>query len=501
MATLTERLPERVLSAAQVRELERLAIESCGVTDYDLMCRAGAAALRVLVQRWPAARRLAVVCGAGNNAGDGLVVARLARASGLAVAVLLLVPADKLRGAAARAADACRAAGLELGPFDTRALTSADVIVDALLGTGLTRSVGGEFGAAVEAMNAAGAPVLALDVPSGLDADTGWPQPVAVRAAATVTFLALKPGLFLGAAPDHCGELELASLELPADFGAAVVPAAMRRLTFEDLKRVLPRRARSAHKGSSGRLLLVGGGPGMPGAIRLAAEAALRVGAGLVYVATHRDSVAGIVGGRPEIICHSVASGPELDHLLRAVDGVVVGPGLGQSAWAYGLWRHVLKSEVPLVLDADGLNLLAREPLVRDTWMLTPHPGEAARLLAGASVESVQRDRAAAARGIAARYRALTVLKGANTLVATPLAGEPLAVCDRGNPGMATGGTGDVLAGTLGGLLVQTGNLEQAARAGVLLHALAGDDAAKGGERGTIAGDLLPHLRAWANPS
>lgn len=501
MATLTERLPERVLRAAEVRELERLAIESGGVTDYDLMCRAGAAALRVLVQRWPAARRLVVVCGAGNNAGDGLVVARLARAAGLAVAVHLLVPADKLKGAAALAADAGRAAGLELSPFDARALAGADVIVDALLGTGLARSVGGAFATAVEAMNAAAVPVLALDVPSGLDADSGWPQPIAVRAAATVTFLALKPGLFLGAAPDHCGELEFASLELPEDFGAAAVRSAMRRLTFEDLKRALPRRARSAHKGVSGKLLLVGGGPGMPGAIRLAAEAALRVGAGLVYVATHRDSTAAITAGRPEIICHSVSSGPELDHLLHSVDGVVAGPGLGQSAWAYGLWRQVVEADVPLVLDADGLNLLAREPRMRDAWLLTPHPGEAARLLPDASVESVQRDRAAAARGIAQRYGALTVLKGPNTLVATPTDGEPLAVCDRGNPGMATGGTGDVLAGTLGGLLVQTRDLERAARAGVLLHALAGDDAAKGGERGTIATDLLPHLRAWANPS
>jgi NAD(P)H-hydrate epimerase len=248
-------------------------------------------------------------------------------------------------------------------------------------------------------------------------------------------------------------------------------------------------------------LLLVGGGPGMPGAIRLAAEAALRVGAGLVVVATHADSAAAVLAGRPEIICHSVASGAELQSLLRAADGVVAGPGLGQSPWAYGLWRELARSDVPLVLDADGLNLLAREPLTRDRWLLTPHPGEAARLLPDATVESIQRDRLAAARAVAARYRAITVLKGPNTLVATPSADEPIRVCDRGNPGMATGGTGDVLAGALGGLLVQTGDLALAARAGVLLHALAGDDAAKGGERGTVAGDLLPHLRAWANPS
>jgi hydroxyethylthiazole kinase-like uncharacterized protein yjeF len=500
MNTLTEHLPERVLRTAHVRELERAAIERCGVTEYDLMCRAGEAALRALTRRWPQARSIAVVCGAGNNAGDGLVVARLARAAGLGVAVLSLVPMDKLNGAAAKAADAYRAAGLPVAPFDARALAEADVIVDAVLGTGLARAVGGEFAAAVEAINAVGAPVLALDVPSGLDADTGWPNPIAVRAAATITFLALKPGLFLGAAPDHCGQLEFASLDVPPEVGAGF-PAALRRLTFDDLRRALPRRARSAHKGSSGRLLLVGGGPGMPGAIRLAAEAALRAGAGLVYVATHRDNAVSVASGRPEIICRPVGGGDDLEDLLRAVDGVVLGPGLGQSAWAYGLWRRVVNTELPLVLDADGLNLLAREPQTRDAWLLTPHPGEAARLLSDASVESVQRDRVAAARAIADRYHAITVLKGPNTLVAAPGDGEPPAVCDRGNPGMATGGMGDVLAGVQGALLVQTRDLMQAARAGVLLHALAGDGAAKDGERGTLPSDLLPYLRRWANPS
>jgi NAD(P)H-hydrate epimerase len=500
MATLAERLPERVFTAAQIRELERLAIATLGVTEYELMCRAGAAALRALKDRWPAAGSIAVVCGVGNNAGDGLVLARLARAAGFRVRTLLVAAAERFHGAAAQAVDACRAAGVPLEPFDSKALGNADVIVDALLGTGLTRRVGGDFRAAIEAMNGAAAPVLALDVPSGLDADTGWPNEVAVRAAATVTFLKLKQGLFLGAAPEHCGAVELADLELPAGLGAEMA-APLKRLVFDDLARALPRRARAAHKGAHGRLLLVGGGPGMPGAIRLAAEAALRVGAGLVTVATHRDSVESVRAGRPEIICKPATSGAELADLLSSVDAVVLGPGLGQSAWAYRVWRQVVRAELPVVLDADGLNLLAAEPLERDRWLLTPHPGEAARLLAGATVESVQRDRLAAARALAHRYRAIAVLKGANTLVAMPDESLPLGVCDRGNPGMATGGTGDVLAGALGGLLVQTGDLATAARAGVLLHALAGDDAAKGGERGTVAGDLLPYLRVWANPS
>jgi ADP-dependent NAD(P)H-hydrate dehydratase / NAD(P)H-hydrate epimerase len=500
MRALAEHLPERVFSSAQVRELERLAIGSCGVTDYELMCRAAAAAMRVIERRWPSARSLAIVCGAGNNAGDGLVVARLAQAAGFRVTVLLLVDAERFRGAAAQAASDGRAAGIAFMPFDARLLGAADVIVDALLGTGLSRPVSDEFQAAVDAVNAAGGPVLALDIPSGLDADSGWPTPVAVRATATVTFLGLKQGLFLGAAVDYCGELELAGLELPVELGAEL-PAPLRRLVFRDLERALPRRSRSAHKGSCGRLLLVGGAPGMPGAIRLAAEAALRVGAGLVYVATHPDSVSSVLAGRPEIICRSVGSGSDLEELLRMADGVVVGPGLGRSAWAYGLWRQALRADLPIVVDADGLNLLAADPFERRDWVLTPHPGEAARLLKGATVESVQRDRLTAARALAARYGATAVLKGPNTLVAAPGAGAPIGVCDRGNPGMATGGTGDVLAGTLGSLLVQTGDVERAANAGVLLHALAGDEAAQAGERGMVAGDLLPHLRAWANPS
>lgn len=499
LTTPPERLPERVWSAAQVREIEGLAIRA-GATEYDLMCRAGGAALRVLLRRFPAARSIAVVCGAGNNAGDGLVVARLAHAAGRAVKVLLVVPAARFKGAAAEAADACGAAGLPFAAFDARALGKADVVVDALLGTGLARAVAGDFGAAIEAVNAAAVPVLALDVPSGLDADTGWPSPVAVRAHATVTFLGLKQGLFLGAAPDYCGDLDFADLELPPELGADVSPP-MKRLMLAELRRALPRRPRSAHKGSCGKLLLVGGGPGMPGAIRLAAEAALRAGAGLVYVATHPDSVLSVLAGRPEIICRSTGSASDLEDLVSTVDGLVLGPGLGRSAWAYSLWRDLVRTDIPLVLDADGLNFLAGEPIQRDDWLLTPHPGEAARLLVAATVESVQRDRLGTARALARRYRAIAVLKGPNTLVASQRADEPIRVCDRGNPGMATGGTGDVLAGTLGALLVQTGDLEQAARAGVLLHALAGDDAAKSGERGTVAGDLLPHLRAWANPS
>jgi ADP-dependent NAD(P)H-hydrate dehydratase / NAD(P)H-hydrate epimerase len=498
-----ERHSLHVYRASQVRDLDRLATERHGVASYELMSRAAAAALRVLRSEWPHASTMLVYCGAGNNGGDGYVLARLAHEEGSAVRVVAVGAPERLKGDARRAYDECAAAGVAIERFVTGALSGTgrapEVIVDALLGIGADRPLEGDFRAAVAAINSAARPVLALDVPSGLHADTGWPLGDAVRAAVTVTFVGLKQGLYLGAACDYTGRIELADLALPAELGRGLTPPLV-RLGTDEIERALPRRPRSAHKGTSGRLLLVGGGPSMPGAIRLASEAALRTGAGLVYVAAHADSVAAVLAGRPEVIARAVGEAAEIEDLVASVDAVVLGPGLGRSVWASGLWRRLLATELPLIVDADGLNLLAAAPEKRGRWILTPHPGEAARLL-GVSVEEVQRERADAARTLAGRFGAVVVLKGARSLVASPDADVPLRVCGRGNPGMATAGMGDVLAGVLGALAVQTRDLEQSARAGVLLHALAGDSAAAGAERGTLAADLMPHLRRWANPS
>ena len=500
MRSPDEPLPSAIYSASQVRELDRLATSKFGVPSFELMSRAGAQALRVLRRRWPGARAVVVLCGAGNNGGDGLVLARLAKAESLDVRVLAVAPTERLKGDAKRALDECVAAGVAIERYagmPSRIDVARTVIVDALLGIGADRPLDGDFAAAVAAANASGAPVLALDVPSGLHADTGWPLGDAIRATATVTFVGLKQGLYLGRACDYTGAVELADLGLPAELSSGLEPA-LTRLTRAELERALPRRRRSAHKGTNGRLLLLGGGPGMAGAIRLAAEAALRVGAGLVYVAAHGDSVAAIRAGRAEVIVHAVDVATELDALVALADAAVVGPGLGQSAWARAGLRRLLDRDLPLVVDADGLNLLAESPVRRGRWILTPHPGEASRLLQ-TSTEQVERDRLAAARAVATRYEAIAVLKGARTLVAA--VDGPPGVCDRGNPGMATAGMGDVLAGVIGGLLVQTRDLRASARAGVLLHALAGDDAAAAAERGTLAADLMPHLRRWANPT
>ena len=496
-----EFLQRAVYSAEQVRALDRLASETHGISGYTLMTRAAEAALRVLRAEWPAARKVLVCCGAGNNGGDGYVLARLAAAAGLRVCVIAVVAPQRLRGDAAQAASDCTAAGVEIVPFDATGEQifgfGPDVIVDALLGTGVDRALDGDFARAVALVNAAGVPVLALDLPSGLHADTGLPLGGAVRAAVTVTFVGFKQGLFLGVARDYCGRLELADLGVPAAAARSVRPP-LQRLTIDDLRAALPPRARTAHKGDHGRLLVVGGAPGMSGAIRLAAEAALRTGAGLVYVATHPQSLAVVAAGRPEVMCHGVTRGAELDHLLGLVDGVVIGPGFGRSDWAKTLWQRVLRTALPLVVDADALNLLADEPRARGNWILTPHPGEAARLLERTTAD-IQLERYGAVRDLARRYAAVAVLKGACSLVAT--SPDHVHVCDRGNPGMATAGMGDVLSGVLGGLLVQHKDLSGAACAGVLLHALAGDSAAAGGERGLLAGDLMPELRRWANPS
>ncbi|HEX6998534.1 MAG TPA: NAD(P)H-hydrate dehydratase [Gammaproteobacteria bacterium] len=494
MSVPPERLPREIYSTAQVRELERAASERHGIPSYELMRRAGTAAFELLRREWPAARRIAVCCGPGNNGGDGYTVARLAHGAGLEVRAVAASAPERLRGDAARAHADAAAAGVPIEPWKPGDGWRADVLVDALFGIGLAREVTGELADVVEAINAAGLPVLALDIPSGLESDTGMPLGRAVRAAVTVTFIGLKQGLFLGRAPDYCGRLELADLAVP---GAALEPP-LKRLLVDDLAAALPRRPRTAHKGTNGRLLVVGGGPGMPGAARMAAEAALRTGAGLVYVAAHPSSAPAVAAGRPEAICHAVTEPAELDPLLEGCDGVVAGPGLGRSPWAEALWRRVLAAERPVVADADALNLLAAAPAPRGRWLLTPHPGEAARLL-GESVGAIQGDRRRAALDLAERYRAAVVLKGARSLVVT--AGNAVWVCDRGNPGMATAGMGDVLSGVLGALIVQTGDLDTAARAGVLLHALAGDDAAAAGERGTLATDLMPHLRRWANPT
>ena len=494
-------LPTALYTAAQVRALDRHATKAHGIPGYELMNRAAGGALTTLRQRFPAARRLRIWCGAGNNAGDGYVLARLALAAGLSVEVVAIAPPEKLSGDAAKAWRDWSAAGPERVTRAAPGAHDVDLQVDALLGTGLDRPLEGAMAEAVRRINDSEAAVVALDIPSGLAADSGAVLGIAVRADLTVTFVGLKQGLLTGAGPAHTGELVFD--DLGVDAANAGIEPSMRRLLPDDLRDWLRVRRRDAHKGSHGRVLVIGGGPGMSGAARLAAEAALRVGAGLVSVATVPAHVPAIVAARPEIICHGIHGDSVglavLDELLGSADVVALGPGLGRSDWARSLWERALRHTGTLVVDADGLNLLAEDPAGTEGMrVLTPHPGEAGRLL-GISTAEVQADRPAALRALIARFGGIVVLKGSGSLVARN--GECPWLCDRGNPGMASAGTGDVLTGAIAGLAAQLGCAWTAARAGVLVHALAGDVAAhEGGERGLLAGDLLAGLRACVNP-
>jgi NAD(P)H-hydrate epimerase len=475
--------PTAIYSAAQVRALDAFEIQKRRVPGFTLMTRAAEGALKLLRARWPQARRIAVVCGAGNNGGDGYVLARLAQAAGLEVLVLAAAP------------------GGHAHPFAADALSGCDLIVDGLLGTGFKPPARPETLAVIRAVNAARRPVLALDIPSGVDADSGAVQDDAVRAEITLSFVGFKSGLFLGAGPEYAGVVLLDDLGVVAPVLPEFAPL-MRRIDEGEIAAALPRRPRESHKGSNGRVLIVGGGAGMPGAVRMAAMAALRVGAGLVTVAAAEENLTAVTGAHPELIYLPVSSATSLDEALGAASVVAIGPGLGQGDWGRRLWSQVLRTRPEcVVVDADALNLLAQDPLKLSAgWIITPHPGEAARLL-GVETRVVQADRLAAVRELHTRYGAISVLKGAGTLVVGGAPGAiELHVCERGNPGMATAGMGDLLTGVIAGLRAQLGDSAQAARVGVLVHALAGDSAARGGQRGLIASDVLAELRGWVNP-
>jgi NAD(P)H-hydrate epimerase len=488
-------LPVDIYSVATVREIDRTAIEDEAIPGYTLMSRAAAAAVSEVRSRFPDARRWQVVCGAGNNAGDGYVVARLAAAEGIVVSVVALVDPGALQGDAATAYGDFAAEGGVVAAWAGQLDPDADLIVDGLLGSGLERDVEGEFALAVAAINAHPGKVVALDIPTGLHADSGAVMGFAVRSDLTVTFVGLKAGLFLGEGQDCSGEVTFADLGVPAKCRQAS-QVEFRRIDDDHLQRTLAPRRRSAHKGDFGHVLIVGGGAGMPGAVRLCGEAALRAGAGRVSIATDPGHAAMIVATRPELMSHGIGNAHELQRLLDMADVIAVGPGLGRSPWADELMSVLAKVERPCVWDADALFWLAESASRKADRIITPHPGEAGTLLS-TSAAAVQSDRRMALDQLRKRYAGVVVLKGSGTLVSSP-AGPPW-LCTSGNPGMASPGMGDVLTGIIAALLGQGFAAEDAAAVGVEVHARAGDHAAEGGERGLLASDLLAELRGIIN--
>ncbi|WP_051333570.1 bifunctional ADP-dependent NAD(P)H-hydrate dehydratase/NAD(P)H-hydrate epimerase [Aliagarivorans marinus] len=497
---LSASLPYSVWRAELVKDQEAKLAEQHDISLAALMELAGKAVFETLTTRWPEAKQILVLAGGGNNGGDAYVVARLAQAAGLQVQVVEVGDPERLPEQAATARDNWLADGGEAESAQW-AEWHSDVIVDGLLGTGANGEVREPYKQLIEKANSVDTPVLAIDLPSGLCGNTGKPRESVMMADCTVTFIAAKQGLFTGLAAAVVGELVFAGLGLDAAFEEQN-KTCVERINPESLFSLLKPRSPVAHKGNFGRVAILGGNIGMPGAIRLAGEASLRSGAGLVNILTRSEHQKSVLSGRPELMVAGIESGEQtlLANLLDKANTAVIGPGLDTDEWASELLTACLERDFPLLVDADGLNLLTKMPKWRGNWILTPHPAEAARLLA-CSVAEIEDDRITAARNIQQSFGGICVLKGAGTIIAGD--NGRVRISSAGNPGMASGGMGDVLSGIIGGLLAQFAesiDLFDIACIGVTIHGMAADLAAEQGQRGLLASDLMPYVRQLVNP-
>lgn len=493
---LLDSLPYKLYRADQVRENERTAAEQSGVEMFELMQRAGKAVFKQCQLLLPNTDVFLVLVGQGNNAGDGYIAALHAKEAGKQVLLCAVEPHRILEGDAGTAQQKWLDAGGKIEPFTAAHLDKCELIVDALLGTGINSYIRNEFADIIDAVNQADKPVVSIDVPSGLDSNTGQSLGRCIEADVTVTFVGIKPGLTTGAGKQSCGRLVFDDLGIGKAF-VELARSSATLLTIEQFQGMAPREIHS-HKGTYGRLLCIGGNRGTAGAIRLASEAALRCGTGLVKVFCHEASTIQVSAGRPELM----VSHENLQDALNWGSCVVIGPGLGQDDWALAAFEQAMKHcqthPKPMVIDADALNLLSKHALsytITDC-IITPHAGEAARLL-NTSVDEVEADRFNSTKQCAQKFHATCVLKGAGSIIDNE---TQTWVCQHGNPGMATAGMGDVLSGILGSLLAQGLSKDIATKYGVSIHAKAGDEVARlYGQRGMLASDLFESLRALVN--
>lgn len=502
----------KVATAAQMREIDGKAVAEYGLPGAALMENAGGEVARKVeaVLGEVADKKVCIFAGKGNNGGDGFVAARRLTWRGAKVKVFLLGAKTAVAGDALVNLEVLVRAGADIvevaGERDIDkakfAAAFADCLVDALVGTGFRGEIGGIMAEVVEIINTAGKPVVAVDIPSGIDADTGQVRGTAVRAAHTVTFALPKPGLLFQPGAWHAGQVDVVDIGLPVEL-IADETIRQNTITAQYVRGILPQRWPWAHKGDSGRVAAVAGSTGMTGAAVLLARAALRSGAGLVTVGVAASlnpvmevklteaMTAPLPEGEPGRL--GLEAVPAVAALAEGCDVLAVGPGLGRAADTQAAVRRIVKEAgCPLVLDADALNALVGYTDVlfesEALAVLTPHAGELSRLT-GLPVQAINADRTAAARGAAARWGTIVVLKGPGTVVAFP-DGE-VFINTTGNAGMATGGTGDVLTGVIAGLIAQGLSSHDAAVAGVYLHGVAGDIAARRGAAGMTAGDVL----------
>lgn len=482
----------RVYTGSECRQIDQIAIDEFGISSFRLMYRAAMFAMSELLSRWPNPSLVSIVCGSGNNAGDGYLLAASLQSKNIAVQLIQVGDATRLKGDAKRAFEQVRALGIEPSPTE---LPKGEVVVDALLGTGVQGDVRPRYAEMIERINAAGKSVVSLDLPSGIHPDTGGllvEEPV--RARLTTCFVAPKVSLLTGRARSFAGEIVSSTLDIPEAAYAKIPGAAV--LPTNEAERVFASRELAGHKRDFGHVLVVAGNAGMGGAGLLAASASLRASAGLVSVSTHPEHAAAYLTSRPELMVSASSDGHVESEKIDRADVIVVGPGLGRDAWAERAFTDVLASGKPLVVDADALNRLADDGLeLPQGSVITPHPGEAARILKSTTQE-IESDRIGAAKALSARLNAVAVLKGAGTLIAE---NDRLhGICDVAEPALGTAGSGDVLAGIIGAALAQNPDSVTAAALGVHLHAEAGLRVRnESGGKAVVAMDLIEALRPW----
>jgi NAD(P)H-hydrate epimerase len=519
-----QELPDKLYRVASIVQLEQIAIEKFDIPAYDLMKRAAQAVFDTINSRYPQCKKILVLCGAGNNAGDGYVVARLARQHGYDVQVISLIDPENLSGAALSAYNDWSSTGgvtqiIDSSP-DVSVLGNPDIIVDALLGTGLKRQLSEHWGRWIKAVNNSAVTIVSVDVPSGLFVDTGNIADEAIHADLTVCFIGLKQGMFTAQANDYCGEIIFSDLDLPREVFSMVKHDARLLKSFDGSR--LPARKPSSHKGRFGHVLIVGGNEGMPGAVILAARAALRTGAGLVTIITIPQHLSAISDAVPEAMIKACSVRPDDSFMtieslfeqafVKDVTHIAIGMGLGRDEWAKTVMKHCIDLKAPAVYDADALNLLAEnEQLISkissETLVITPHPGEAASLLSAGSrpadgalsAADIQNDRFKAISNLYELFELdnlVVVLKGAGTLIFN---GDETRLCKLGNAAMSAPGMGDVLSGIIIALQAQSIAFDESAELGVCLHASAAQNISGQKTRGLLASDVIEELSAVLN--
>ena len=493
-------LSKKIFSTQKISSIERSAILEKKGNDLTLMRKAARFSWNEIRKKYPNTKKWLILCGIGNNAGDGMALASIALKNNFDVKIYYFFPEKTFTGCAAVVHNELKCLApqntLEIIDYlDEGILNDSDLIIDAIFGIGINRPIDNSKIPKINLINNQDAAIVSLDIPSGVHPDSGQIMGAAIRASMTITFISHKLCFYFGEGKDLSGDIKCSHLNISQKYFSGLTED-MRIINKSYTQKKLLKRKSDTHKGDYGHVLIVGGGPGMHGAALLSGESSLRGGAGKVTIFMHESHRSLINKARPELMFIFSNEGINIQSILSKVDVVAIGPGLGLDDWARSVFKYVNLSNKPLVVDADALNILSEKNLKRDDWVLTPHPGEAATLMGKSSLE-IQENRLLYLKKLKDSYGGTIVLKGKNTLIGSK--DIVTNICTQGNPGMASAGMGDVLTGLIAAMISQGMDHFEAASVGVEVHARAGDLAARGGERGLIAGDVINEIRGCVN--